>query len=147
MDRHRLRRRHSYASTTDANGDYLIDGLAATVDYTISVTTPGGETWTETFETDTSVDNAASVTVAAGEIDGSWDFAFTHTDASSIGDTVYWDWNGNGTQDVSDEGVDGVTVDLYRDDNADGIGDVFVATTQRSMARTRSRHFPPATTS
>jgi len=128
----------TYPTTTDANGDYVIDGLAAGVPYTISVTSPAGETWTETFETDTTVDNSASVTLATGEINGSWDFAFQQTGASSIGDMIYWDWNGNGTQDASDEGVSGITVDLYRDDDADGIADVFVGTTTTASDGTYS---------
>ncbi len=127
-----------YSTTTDADGNYVIDGLTAGVPYTISVTSPAGQTWTETFETDTTLDNSAFVTLAGGEINGSWDFAFTQSDASTIGDTIYWDWNGNGTQDASDEGVGGVTVDLYRDDNADGIADVFVATTTTAANGTYS---------
>ncbi len=31
----------------------------------------------------------------------------------SIGDTVWRDWNGNGTQDAGEEGIPGVTVQLY----------------------------------
>ena len=33
--------------------------------------------------------------------------------AGTIGDTVFRDWNGNGTQNPEDEGLPGVTVNLY----------------------------------
>jgi hypothetical protein len=33
--------------------------------------------------------------------------------ASTIGDTLYYDWNGNGTQDAGEEGMKNVTVRLY----------------------------------
>ena len=35
---------------------------------------------------------------------------------AQIGNTIYRDWNGNGTQDATDEGLPGVTVGLYQSD-------------------------------
>ena len=41
-----------------------------------------------------------------------------------IGDTVFRDWNGNGSQDIGEEGISGVTVQLYN-----GAGTTLLATT------------------
>ena len=38
--------------------------------------------------------------------------------ASSIGDTVYTDSNGNGSQDIGEPGISGVTVTLYQDNGS-----------------------------
>jgi hypothetical protein len=43
--------------------------------------------------------------------------------AGIIGDKVWLDTNRNGIQDVGEPGLDGVKVDLYRD-NGDGIADI-----------------------
>ena len=109
-------------TTTDANGDYQFENLSVGT-YTITVTTPAGETWTQTFETDGTINNSTSDALVSGEISGSWDFAFQQTGSSTIGDTVYYDFNGDGTQQAGDEGVAGVTVYLYEDEDGDGVVD------------------------
>ncbi|MEI6604795.1 MAG: SdrD B-like domain-containing protein [Verrucomicrobiota bacterium] len=50
---------------------------------------------------------------------------------AQIGDTVYTDTNGNGTQDAGEPGITGATVTLYNDENNSGIwdtGDTLIGT-------------------
>ncbi len=111
------------STTTNANGDYSFGGLTNGTTYCIKVSTgtlPGGGSWTETAETDASINNAISVTATVGVVSGSHDFGFTRTGASSIGDTLYYDWDGDGTQDGIDEGLPNITVTLYEDVDGDG---------------------------
>ncbi len=134
-------------TATDANGDYSFENLS-TGTYNVTVTTPAGQTWTQTFETDGSVNNSTSKTLVSGEISGSWDFAFQQTGSSTIGDTVYYDFNGDGTQQAGDEGIAGVTVYLYEDADGDGnidAGvDAIVATTTTAADGTYSfTNLPP----
>jgi uncharacterized repeat protein (TIGR01451 family) len=50
-----------------------------------------------------------------GESDLTWDAGLYAT--GSIGDTIFYDWNGNGTQDAGESGLPGVTVSLYDSSN------------------------------
>jgi hypothetical protein len=65
---------------------------------------PGG-TYVPSTATTTS-----AITIASGDAYRDADFGFKPL--AAIGDTVYWDVNGNGEQDWSDPGVAGVTVQL-----------------------------------
>jgi uncharacterized repeat protein (TIGR01451 family) len=68
-----------------------------------------------------------STTIAGGNTYLDADFGFAPY--AAIGDTIFWDANRNGTQDYSEEGVEGVTVNLYRDENGNGVydaGDTFL---------------------
>ncbi len=49
---------------------------------------------------------------------------------ASLGDFVFDDLNADGEQDAGEPGVSDVTVNLYKDTNGDGFGDLFVETTQ-----------------
>ncbi len=49
---------------------------------------------------------------------------------ASLGDFVFDDLNANGEQNAGEPGVSDVTVNLYKDTNGDGFGDLFVETTQ-----------------
>ena len=84
------------------------------------------------FESDGSVNNSTAVTTRAGEVSGSWDFAFTQTGTQTIDGNVYGDWNNNSDFDAGDEGFSGVNVDLYADVNGDGeidpVTDALIAT-------------------
>ncbi|HRT06382.1 MAG TPA: SdrD B-like domain-containing protein, partial [Kiritimatiellia bacterium] len=69
-----------------------------------------------------------NATIAGGNTYLDADFGFAPY--AAIGDTVFWDANRNGTQDYSEEGVAGVTVNLFLDVNGDGFydaGDTFVS--------------------
>ena len=50
-------------------------------------------------------------------------FSLLANKMASIGDTVFEDPNGNGTQDPGEAGLANVTVSLYIDENGDGIVD------------------------
>ena len=125
----------SATATTDAEGNYNFGDLSAT-NYTLTVSTgtlPSvGGSWTETAESDGSINNSISYTLTAGEISGSHDFGFQPSGTADIGDMIYYDWNRDGAQDASDEGIANITVSLYRDVNGNGVkddSDVFLANT------------------
>ena len=89
--------------TTDANGRYLFENLAP-ASYTVAVTNPPGFTLTT---------NNPSVTrtLNPGQNITSVDFGLQQRNAT-IGDRVFNDVNGNGTQDPGEPGLPGVTVTL-----------------------------------
>ena len=73
------------------------------------------------------------VTVPLGGL-GRADFSYFRTGPYRIGDTLFWDWNTNGVQDVASEGgISNVTVRLYEDANGNGVvdanADAFIAST------------------
>jgi len=111
--------------TTDAAGIYLIGGLTAgtyTVRYDLS-TAPAG------YTPSTAV--TLSVPLLANQQYTLADFGLRPPGPGSIGDTVWLDANGNGSQDGSEAGIAGVTMRLYSDTNNNGIvdgGDVLLAT-------------------
>ncbi len=101
---------------TITNGYYEFTGLGAGT-YTITVVTgtlPPGGTWTQTFDPDVTRDDRHTVTIAAGQVSGSHDFGYYQGSGTyEVGDTVYADWNGNGSQNIGEEGLSGITVTLY----------------------------------
>ncbi len=106
--------------------------------YTVFVATNSGMlsngSWHVSFDTDgTNTANYAAVTVPLGGV-GRADFSYFRTGPYRIGDTLFYDWNGDGAQDVaSEEGIPDVTVWLYEDANSNGVvdaaTDALVATT------------------
>ncbi len=102
---------YSQATTTAANGSYLVSGITTAGDYTATVSTgtlPAGLTTTPTnFPTAAhvfTVDLAADVLIA--------DYGFTGGTTGTIGDFVWHDVDGDGVQDAGEPGIQGVTVDL-----------------------------------
>lgn len=108
--------------TTDANGNYLFDNLPDG-NYRVIVDTeaeeipegPGGFTFVpSTPITQTVTMSGGIVTEINGEpctnCDLDVDFGFKPL--AAIGDTIYWDANGNGEQDWNEEGIAGATVEL-----------------------------------
>jgi hypothetical protein len=109
-------------TTTDANGFYRFGSLANGT-YTVTVTQPGSTT--QTLDPDGAVKNNAHTVVASGgNLYDKRDFAYQPTGALTLGDTLYFDWNGNGTQDVGEQGISSVDVFLYEDANGNGVIDV-----------------------
>ena len=114
-------------TTTDVNGNYLFDNLPAGT-YTITVnpaTLPSGMTPTE----DPDGGTANSATVALGEGEDNVDQDFGYNGTGSIGDTIFFDANNNGTQQSNEGGINGVEVNLSLDLNDDGIIDYTDSTT------------------
>ncbi|HVR40222.1 MAG TPA: SdrD B-like domain-containing protein, partial [Thermoanaerobaculia bacterium] len=117
-------------TTTDANGNYSFSGLAAG-SYVIVVTPPVllTKAWIETVESTGgtgSLNNQIPVTLTAGQISGAHTFGYKQADTASIGDTLYYDFDGDGLQDASETGIANVTVWLYEDVDRDGTIDVGV---------------------
>jgi len=109
------------ADTTDANGNYSfdLDGVAVT-DYRVVVTGPPASA-TQTADPDES----GTCSVCDGDKDqftatvdgthGSYDFGYHVAGTFTIGDSVYLDWDGNGTQAAAEAGIEAVTLRLYQD--------------------------------
>ena len=107
--------------------------------YTVYVATNSGMLGTGSWKTSwdsngtntPNYDNA--VTVPLGGV-GRADFSYFRTGPYRIGDTVFYDWNSNGVQNVASEGgISNVTVRLYEDANGNGEvdagTDAFIAAT------------------
>ncbi|HSM55457.1 MAG TPA: SdrD B-like domain-containing protein [Candidatus Sulfomarinibacteraceae bacterium] len=74
-----------------------------------------------------STPNAHSVALAADEAYEQADLGFTA--GGTIGDFIWQDNDGDGTQDAEESGIEGVSVSLYRDDDGSGeysAGDILV---------------------
>jgi hypothetical protein len=112
-------------TTTDANGFYSFE--RASGNYRVGVLLPSG--MSQSGDTDVpgvncggSCDNQSNtITLPAQGVNGPFNFGYFG--GLSIGDTVYMDWNGNGTQGSGEEGISGVQVQLYRDSNSNGVLD------------------------
>ncbi|MFK7919557.1 MAG: SdrD B-like domain-containing protein [Ilumatobacter sp.] len=99
-----------FETETDENGDYSVGGLPDG-DYIVDVdetTVPAG--LSITFDTDGNDDGTTPVTLTGGEDREDVDFGYNGDGV--IGDTVYFDVNGNGTQDPGEPGVVGQQVEL-----------------------------------
>jgi protocatechuate 3,4-dioxygenase beta subunit len=109
-------------ATTAGNGNYTFSNLAAGT-YSVRVvssTVPAG--YGPTFDLDgTGTPNVATFTLTGGQSRTDVDFGYRGT--LSVGDRVWNDANGNGVQDASETGLNGVTVQLL--DN----GGTVIATT------------------
>ena len=110
-------------ATTDANGNYLFDGLTPgqyRVDFDLgtlpagfAVTTKDAAGSTDTNDSDANPGTGETTytTLESGESDLSWDMGIVATPAR-IGDRVWLDANANGVQDAGEAGVSGVTIEL-----------------------------------
>jgi hypothetical protein len=124
-------------NVTTTNGYFRFTGNF-TGTYTVFVATNtgmlGSGNWTPSWDTDlTNTPNYSAVTVPAGGV-GRADFSYFRTGPYRIGDTVFYDWNSNGVQNVESEGgISNVTVWLYEDANGNGVvdadTDAFIAAT------------------
>ncbi|MCK5528946.1 MAG: hypothetical protein KAI74_04630, partial [Kiritimatiellae bacterium] len=113
-------------TTTDANGFFSFVGAYAG-DYTVAVDTSSGDlasgSWVQSYDTDGTF--TASYVATSVVLGGSTraDYSYFLNDVYVIGDTLYYDWDGDATQDANEEGILGVTVYLYEDENGNGIVD------------------------
>ncbi len=125
---------YTQTDTTDASGNYLFENLPGGT-YVVSVDTsdiPDG--YVLTADPDSNPDSTSTVNLPAGGTNLDQDFGYHNTGAStgSIGDTIYFDENNNGTQDGSDVGLPGVTVSLSGDIDGDGTTETVTTTTDAS---------------
>ena len=104
-----------FTTTTDAAGNYIVIGLPhGAYSVVIDPTSLPAGLDTATFDLDgtagTSANNA-DATLSPGNPD-ELDVDFAYTGNGSIGDTVWLDLDGDGTQDTGEPGIPGVTVTL-----------------------------------
>ncbi len=120
----------------DANGFpgyYLFDNLPPG-DYQIKVTPPAGATFStgagytpsttsDGNDSDVSATGwTSTITLAPNQTDLNWDAGIQMpTGNLSLGNMVWNDTDNSGTFDSGETGINGVTVNLYRDSNNDGI--------------------------
>jgi uncharacterized repeat protein (TIGR01451 family)/fimbrial isopeptide formation D2 family protein/LPXTG-motif cell wall-anchored protein len=122
-----------FATTTDANGAYLVPNLpygpyAVTVD-TASPAFPVGVV--PTYDADgIGTANTSEVTLSA-TTPNALDQDFSYTGTASVGDRIWLDQNGDGVQDPAEHGIPGVTVTVtyLGADGVAGGGDDIVFTT------------------
>ncbi|WP_175335425.1 SdrD B-like domain-containing protein, partial [Polaribacter reichenbachii] len=126
-------------TTTDVNGNYLFDDLDAG-DYTVTVdvsTVTGGlptgvtiADLVQTYDNDgTGSANTSDVTLASGENNLDQDFGYVGDNGlGSIGDTVWYDTDGDGIKDASEAGLGGATVTLDPGTPGDASDDVTTIT-------------------
>jgi protocatechuate 3,4-dioxygenase beta subunit len=110
------------STVTGADGLYSFSNLAAGT-YTVRVdasTLPGEGAPTFDLD-DIATPDTAAVTLTAGQTRDDVDFGYRGT--AALGDRVWYDINGNGSQDAGEVGLNGVTVELL-----DGDGDVLLST-------------------
>ena len=109
---------------TDENGNYLVEVPAGT--YTVVVDTntlPTG--LAQSGDPDGLLDNMTTIYVGPGETNLTADFGYTDTGDTlgSIGNQIWID-NGNGTfEPATENGIPGVSVNLVRDTNGNGVAD------------------------
>ena len=96
------------SATTSGDGNYTFSNLMAG-NYSVLVTPPAGVA--PTYDLDgVATPNVAAFSLAAGANRTDVDFGYRGT--ASVGDRVWNDANGNGTQDAGETGINGVTVEL-----------------------------------
>lgn len=117
----------SFETTTDTAGKYRFENLP---DGAFRVTVDGGIVTraTNTFDPDAGTANSADVTLTGGASNLDQDFGYQGTNA--IGDTVWWDRDGNGKQGSNEPGLAGVTVRVtwFGPDGVKGGGDDVAST-------------------
>ena len=116
-------------TTTDANGNYTFDGLPAGT-YYVDVTDTNSELTGLALTAGS--DPSGAIYLSEGEDYNEADFGYASATGSALGDTIFYDADGDGWQDPGETGIEGVTVNLI-DPGPDGfIGggdDVVIGTT------------------
>ncbi len=118
---------------TDANGNYLFTGLPVGNYVVVIASPPSGSTNTgnPVGGAGNPINQGAAAIVGANDAILTVDFGYQPTGGASIGDKVFDDKTGDGIFNGADVGIDGATVNLYEDNNANGIldaGDALITT-------------------
>lgn len=123
-------------TNTAANGTYTFVGTysgsyTVRVDRTVGPFTNG--TWTATYDSDGITGgstNQVLFSISAGALVFA-NFSYYKSGAFTIGDTLFYDWNGDTLQtDGVDTGIPNISVWLYQDENTNGVvdaSDAFIA--------------------
>lgn len=117
-------------TVTGTDGSYEFAGLPPG-EYTVTVdssTIPSG--YIQSGDPDTVKDHTSNYNLALDEQNRSQDFGYTET--GSIGDTVWYDIDGDGVQDVNEPGLAGIEVTLLGDVDLDGNQDTFTTVTDNN---------------
>jgi len=101
--------------TTDGNGNYEFENLGPN-DYLVDVTDTNNAIMGILSDP---ASEPVAVTLAAAQTNDGIDFAYLNS--AEIGGVVYDDDNTNGVFDMGEVPIQNVTVNLYSDDNGDGI--------------------------
>ncbi len=108
-------------TTTDVNGNYLFDGLAAD-NYTLYfsnypagfVSTGKDQGGNDALDSDPNgTGKTDAVVLAAGQDKTDVDFGIRSTTTAVLGNSVWFDNDNDGVQDAGEPGIPGVTVILY----------------------------------
>jgi hypothetical protein len=103
-------------TTTDANGLFTFSGDYAAGSYYVLVTPTTGDMtgggWTQSYDTSglATLNRVDFSLVTGGSAQA--DFSY-YKGLHSIGDTVFYDWDKDGTQDSGEQGIPNVAVSLY----------------------------------
>jgi protocatechuate 3,4-dioxygenase beta subunit len=128
---------------TDASGLYTFSNLpAGTFTVYPDVSDPDLAAQGVTNALVTTRNNPASVTLAAGQVRTDVDFGLAS--GATIGNQVFFDENGNGTQDAGEVGLAGVRVFLTGDTNGDGIAET-ISTVTDANGQYSFTGLPPGT--
>lgn len=118
-----------YNTSTDASGAYGFEDLFNGV-YRVTIASldlPSGIVGTaEVDDSAAAIDGTSNVTVGGSD---RFDVDFGYTGTGSIGDTVFWDQNNDGSQAADEIGFEGILVELDIDLDGDGIAEVTLSTT------------------
>ncbi len=108
--------------TTGPDGTWLATGLAPG-EYIVHVDTSTLPAGYNTTPTNNGGDDTYTITVAAGDLFAHLDFGFDGGSTGSIGNFVWFDDDGDGVVTAGEIGVEGVTINLVRDTNGNGVID------------------------
>ena len=141
-------------TVTDAKGRYLFTNLPPG-SYKVKVSTPAGYTATKTGRgttaTDSSKGSATSVNLTKnGSSDQTLDFGFkrkpTESLGVSVGNSVWFDSDGDGVQDAKEPGIAGVTLTITKADGSavtDVAGNAVTTTVTDAKGRYLFTNLPP----
>ncbi|MBV1894349.1 MAG: carboxypeptidase regulatory-like domain-containing protein, partial [Ilumatobacteraceae bacterium] len=96
-------------TVTDVNGNYLFENLDPD-SYTVSVTAGVPAGMAQTFDIDGGFDSTSDVTLGFGEDNVTTNFGYATP--VSLGDSVYADLDGDGTEEAGEFGIDALTVTI-----------------------------------